>query len=480
MLFVAKKASHNANNSTFFTGNRNIPWKLAALAMITTPISGVTFISVPGMVMGKGFTYIQMCLGFVVGYFIIALILVPLFYKRQIISIYGFLKHRFGISTYKTGAWLFLVSKILGIGVRFLVVCVMLQILVFEPFHIPFFINVVITMSLIWFSTVTGGVKSVIWTDTLKSICLLSSIVLTIFFISKELNLSIIDIPEKIINHHSFYIFNFDSSDSTYFWKQFLAGIFLVVAMTGLDQDMMQHTLAVKNSKGSKKNLITSGIIQFFVMLLFLSLGTLLLMYAEAHSIQLPERSDDVFATIAFHSEIPLIVGFLFVLGLISSSYSSVGSALTSLTTSYTIDILEGNNIKNEELLKKKRIIIHTIMACIMMAVIIFFYYLNKQDAISAVYTLASYTYGPILGLFAFGIFSRRRIAGKWIPIVCVLSPVISWIIQWAFNNYLSYSIGFELLLINAAITILGLYMIPKQNKEIKYDLPSQIITSKN
>lgn len=469
---IARFASRGADNSTFFTGNRNIAWQLAALAMITTPISGVTFISVPGMVVGKGFTYLQMCLGFVVGYFLIAWVLIPLFYKRNIISIYGFLEHRYGTSTYKTGAWLFLISKILGMAVRFLVVCIVLQMLVFSPFGVPFAINVILTMFLIWLITVTGGVKSVIWTDTVKSLCLITSILLCIYFISRELGLDWSNTLTAVSRHHSSYIFNFDNpAESSYFWKQFLAGIFLVVAMTGLDQDMMQHTLAVRNSNGSRKNLFVSGIMQFFVMVLFLSLGALLIMYAESREIPMPERSDDLFATVAFHSRMPLIVGVLFILGLISSSYSSVGSALTSLTTSFTVDILDGGKIKDEHILKRKRIGVHSIMALIMIGVIILFYYINEQDAISAVYTLASYTYGPILGLFIFGIFSKRRIENKWIPVVCLAAPLLAWSIQWMCRELYSYGTGYELLLINAFLTILGLTSLPKEKTQDNYEI---------
>lgn len=460
-------------------GNRNIAWQLAALAMITTPISGVTFISVPGMVVKKGFTYLQMCIGFVVGYFIIAWFLIPLFYKRQVVSIYSFLEQRFGNSTYKTGAWLFLISKIMGMGVRFLVVCAVLQVLVFEPLHIPFVINVFITIFLIWVCTVSGGVKSVIWTDTVKSLCLIGSLLLCIYFLTGEIGISLKNLSNRIGADNNFQIFNFDSpSEASYFWKQFLAGVFLVIAMTGLDQDMMQHTLAVSNSKGSRKNLYVSGIVQFFVMVMFLSLGALLIMYAESKSIEFPEKSDDLFALVAFHSEMPLIVGILFILGLISSSYSSVGSALTSLTTSYTIDILDGAKIKDQNVLKRKRIGVHSSMAAIMIGIILLFYYLNEQDAISAVYTLASYTYGPILGLFVFGMFSKRKIENRLIPYVCLFAPLLSWLIQWISANYYAYSIGFELLLINALLTITGLVMLPKENIKVEYETLQDKLTT--
>ena len=405
LLLVAHLTSKGATNSTYFTGNRNMAWPIVALAMITAPISGLTFISVPGMVATKGFAYLQMCMGFVVGYFLIGWVLVPLFYRHKIVSIYSFLEKRFSTSTYKTGAWLFLVSEVLGIGVRFMVVCIVLQMLVFEPLGLPFEANVVVTMFLIWLYTANGGVKSVIWSDTIKSVCLLVSIGIVFYFLARELNLTWSEIPQTIASHPASRIFHFDDPmESSFFWKQFLTGVFIVVAMTGLDQDMMQRILACKDYKGSRKNLAVSGVMQFFVISLFLALGTLMILFIEKQNIIMPDKTDDIFATVAFHSEMPLIVSVIFILGLVSASYSSVGSALTSLTTSFTIDILEGNKKYNEIELKKKRKMTHAMMAFIMAVVIILCYHLNEQDGISALFTLASYTYGPILGLFIFGL----------------------------------------------------------------------------
>ena len=444
-------------------------WPIVAMAMMTAPISGLTFISVPGMVVTKGYGYLQMCMGFVVGYFLIGWFLVPLFYKHNIISIYSFLENRFGISTYKTGAWLFLISEILGIGVRFMVVCTVLQLLVFAPLNLPFVLNVGITMILIWFYTAKGGVKSVIWSDLIKSIILIGSVIICFIFISKELNLTISNLPAEISAHSSSRIFHFDDiTDSSYFWKQFITGIFLVIAMTGLDQDLMQRILACKDYKGSRKNLAVSGIMQFFVIALFLVLGTLLTMYMVKYNIPMPNKTDDIFATVAFHQALPEIVGILFVLGLVSSSYSSVGSALTSLTTSFTVDILEGTKKYNEEVLKRKRKLVHAVMAILMGIVIIGSYHLNNQDAISALFTLASYTYGPILGLFAFGIFSHRKVETKFIPFICISSPFISWIFSYCIKTYMGYNTGYEIFLFNALFTFIGLYLLPKEAP--KYD----------
>lgn len=458
LLLVSHFTSRGANNHTYFTGNRNMAWPIVALAMITAPISGLTFISVPGMVATKGYGYLQMCLGFVVGYFIIGWILVPLFYRHKIISIYSFLDSRFGKEAYKTGAWLFLISEILGIGVRFMVVCIVLQMLVFAPLELPFALNVITTMFLIWFYTARGGVKSVIWSDTVKSICLITSVVICFYFITDSLGYSIYEIPSVISSHDTSKIFNFeDAMDSSYFWKQFLTGIFLVVAMTGLDQDMMQRILACKDPQGSRKNLAVSGVMQFIVISMFLCLGTLMMIYMERFGIEMPDKTDDIFATVAYHEAMPIIVSVLFILGLTSASYSSVGSALTSLTTSYTVDILEGHTKYDDITLKKKRKVVHAVMALVMAVVILACYYLNRQDAISSLFTLASYTYGPILGLFIFGIFTKRKIQTKLVAAICIGAPVISWLISLALEYFLDYHSGYEIFFLNTLFTLLGL-----------------------
>lgn len=462
LLLVAHFTSKGADNHTYFTGNRNMPWPLVALAMITAPISGLTFISVPGMVVTKGFAYLQMCMGFVVGYFIIGWILVPLFYKHKIISIYSFLENRFGKSTYKTGAWLFLISEVLGIGVRFMVVCIVLQLLVFSPLHLPFALNVAVTMFLIWLYTANGGVKSVIWSDSLKSLCLLTCVGLCFFLIARELNLSLESITTVIRDHPNSRVFHFDDVwDSSFFWKQFLTGVFIVVAMTGLDQDMMQRILACKDYKGSRKNLAVSGILQFIVISMFLALGILLMLYAEQKSISIPAKTDDLFALVAYNSDMPMIVSVLFILGLVSASYSSVGSALTSLTTSYTVDILEATKKYDENTIKKKRKKVHAAMALLMGIVILGTYYLNHQDAITALFTLASYTYGPILGLFIFGVYTKRNISSKYVAWVCIAAPVISWIISRGAFYFFDYSFGFEIFLLNTLLTLGGLFLLP-------------------
>lgn len=460
-LALSYVTSRGADNATFFTGRRKMSWPLVALAMIGAPITGVTFISVPGMVINKGFSYLQMGIGFIIGYLIIAFVLIPIYYKLNIISIYEFLQKRFGQASYKTGAWLFFVSKILGISIRFLIVCLMLQLLVFDPLGIPFIFSALSGLALVWLSTYKGGVKSVIWGDTLKSICLISTIILCLYFLFDNLGFPVSELSGKIMNSDTSRIFFFDNpSDGKYFWKQLIAGIFIVIAMTGLDQDMMQRTLACKNAKDAKKNLVTSSIMQVVVITMLLVLGCLMVMYMEAKDISLPEKSDNLFATVAFHQDMPVIIGCLFILGIIAATCSSVGSALTAMTTTVTVDLLEADKKEKDEQLKIKRKRIHTLISILIAFFVVCFYYINNNDAISTVYTLISFTDGPILGLFLFGIITKKPVADKWLPAVCIAAPVISWIIQWGARYFFQYEISFELLIINAGITFFSLTLI--------------------
>lgn len=461
LLAISYFASRGSDNKTFFTGNRRAPWPVVAFAMVGAAISGVTFISVPGMVVGKGYAYLQMVLGFIVGYMLIAFVLVPLFYRRNLISIYGYLEERFGRSTYRTGAWFFFISKMLGAAVRFFVVCAVLQLLVFGPLHIPFEFNVIVTIALIWLYTVQGGVKTLIWTDTLKSFCLIMSVVLCIYFVATNLGFSFGEMVSAISDHPTSRMFFFDNPrEGTYFWKQFIAGVFMAIATNGLDQDMMQRNLACRDSRQSQKNMIVSGITQFFVIALFLLLGTLMVIFLDRNGIALPEKTDDIFGMVATHSAMPAIVGILFILGLVAAAYSAAGSALTSLTTSFTVDILQAHKSKDEKRVTRTRKAVHVIMSVIMGGVIVAFYYLSDQDAISAVYTLASYTYGPILGLFVYGMFWRKPVHDRLVPLVCILAPCLSWLVQWGLRRMFDYETSFELLIINALITMIGLRLL--------------------
>lgn len=464
--WLSSKSSKGADNQGFFTGGRKTPWWIVAIAMIGAPMSGVTYVSVPGMV-GLGGTamgYMQMVLGFFVGYLLIAFVLTPVFFKMNIVSIYQYLEDRFGVASHKTGAWFFFISKILGAAVRLYLVCVTLQLMVFEPLGLPFVLNVAISIAIVLLYTFRGGVKSVIWNDTLKTVCMVVSIILAIVFIAKDLGLDFKGVEDAILSSGYSRMFFFDDvNHPEYFWKQFLSGILLVVAMTGLDQDLMQRTLASRNQKDSRKNLITSGLLQIPVIFMFLCLGALLYIYAAQRGIT--ETGDILFPAVATGGGLPLAVGILFVIGLVSCAYSAGGSALTALTTSFTVDIL-GVKGKTEDQVSRTRKRIHLLMALLMGVVIIVFHLLNTKSAIDAVYKLASYTYGPILGMFAFGIFVRRKVKDRWVPLVAVAAPLVCLLLQANSERLLGgYKFSYELILINAGLTFLGLCLLMKSKK---------------
>lgn len=463
LLFgVSWWAGRGSNNAEFFNGGRKQKWYMVAFATVGSMISGVTFVSVPGMVAASGYGYLQMIAGFVVGQLLIAYVLVPLFYRMNLTSIYQYLEERFGITTYKTGAWFFFVSKMLGAAVRFYLVCLTLQLLVFEPFGLPFGLNVFISMALVWLYTAQGGVKSIIWADMLKSACLIISVILSIWYIAKDLGFDFGGLCGTIWNAHDFMFLD-DVNEPQFFWKQFLAGIFTMIATNGLDQDMMQRNLSCRNSKDAQKNMITSGLMQFPVIALFLFLGTLLYLYAEKHGITAVK--DELFPTVATQGGLPLIVGILFIIGLVAAAYNAAGSALTALTTSFTIDILHAKD-RAEEALKALRKKVHIILTIVMGLVIIVFGIFNNTSVIDAVYKLASYTYGPILGLFTFGIFTKLQVRDKLLPIVAIIAPVICFILDKNSVAWFGgYKFSYELLIMNAAFTFIGMLLISKGKK---------------
>lgn len=461
MFTVSWISSRESSNAGFFTGARKTPWWIAAIAMVGAPMSGVTFVSVPGMVgvNGTAMGYMQMCLGFFVGYLIIAFVLVPVFYKMNMASIYQYLDTRFGMSAHKTGAWFFFISKMLGASVRLFLVCVTLQLMVFEPLRLPFLLNVLITMGIVLVYTFRGGVKSVIWTDVLKTICMITAIVLGIVFIAKNLGLDFSGLVQTVRESPYSKVFFFDDvNHPEYFWKQFLAGIFTVVAMTGLDQDLMQRTLSCKDYRNAQKNLVTSGLMQIPVIFLFLCLGALLYIFASAKG--LSQVGDTLFPAVATSGLLPGIVGVMFVVGLVSCAFSAGGSALTALTTSFTVDII-GTAGKSEEEVTTVRKRVHLTMALLMGVCIFIFHLLNTQSSIDAVYKLASYTYGPILGMFAFGLLTRRKVRDKWVPVVAVIAPILCFILQTNSVRWFGgYQFSYELLLFNALFTFLGLCLL--------------------
>ena len=456
-------SGRRADNAGFFVGNRRSPWYVVAFAMIGASISGVTFVSVPGMVAASGFSYMQMVLGFVAGQLVIAFVLTPLFYRMELVSIYGYLEKRFGVSAYRTGAWFFFVSKMLGAAVRLYLVCAVLQLLVFGPWGVPFAVNVLFSILVVWLYTFRGGVKSLVWTDSLKTFCLVMSLFLTIYYIADGLHLDWAGLLATVDGSPMSQVFFFeDANDGRYFFKQFLAGAFTMVAMNGLDQDMMQRNLSCRNYRDSQKNMMVSILLQSVVILLFLVLGVLLYVYAEREGIPLPAKSDDLFPMIATGGYFPVAVGVLFVVGLVSSAYSAAGSALTALTTSFSVDILRVGQYASERQAVRTRKRVHVGMAVVMGITILLFNALNSTSVIDAVYTLASYTYGPILGLFAFGLAVPLRVRDRFVPVVCIAAPVICYFVQRALLVHFGYTMSFELLLLNAAVTFVGLLLLSK------------------
>ena len=464
MFLISYLTGRKADNAGFFSGNRSSNWLLVAMSTIGAAISGVTFVSVPGMVATSGWAYMQMVLGFTVGQFLIAYVLIPLYYKLNLTSIYQYLQQRFGMSTYKSGAWLFFVSKILGASVRLFVVSEVLQLLVFDKLAVPvpFWVNAIITVLIVYLCTFKGGVKSLIWTDLLKTCCLILSVALSIYFVLRA-GVNIDGWSSSDMTR----VFFFDNpKEGTYFWKQFLAGIFLVIATTGLDQDLMQRTLSCKNPRESQKNIIVGALMQIIVIGLFLFLGYLLYTYAAqtgvAEVAQL--KGDDVFPFLATGNYFPVIVGVLFIIGFIAAAYSAAGGALTALTTSFTVDIL---NKENDAKLTKVRTLVHIGMAILMAVCIYAIHLLNDESVIQTVYKVASYTYGPLLGMFCFGIFTKKQVRDRWIPLVVVLAPIITWVIdvnsvEW-FNGYV---FSHERLILNALLTFIGMICLMKKSKK--------------
>ena len=439
-----------SKNKDFFA-TRSTSWWMVALAMIGSCFSGVTFVSVPGMVASAGFGYLQMCLGFFLGYLVIAFVLTPLYFKLGVVSIYQYLEQRFGLSSYKTGAWFFFISKMLGASVRFFLLCATLQLLLFEGLGVPFWVTVVVAVFLIWLYTFRGGVKSVIWVDMVKTLCMLVTVVLCLVLIGREVG---------VFDKSMARVFWFDDvNHPQFFFKQLLGGLFTVIATTGLDQDMMQRTLACKNVKDSQKNLVVSSVLQIVAIAMFLILGVYLYQFAALHGIE--ARGDALFPEVACSSFLPPIVGVLFIIGLIAAGFPAGGSALTALTTSFTVDILGGLKRADPDRLRKW---VHIGMAVLMALCIVLFSVLNSTSTIDAVYRLASYTYGPLLGLFCFGILSKKAVRDRWVPLVCVLAPALCLVLdlnsQAWFNGY---HFSYELLLLNAGFTALGLLLLRKK-----------------
>lgn len=468
LIAISYATGRKSDNHTFFTGNKKSPWYVVAFGMVGASLSGVTFISVPGWVGSSQFSYLQMVLGYLLGYFVIANILLPVYYRLNLTSIYTYLDQRFGPVSYKTGASFFLFSRIIGASFRLYLVANVLQLTIFNSWGIPFWVTVILTILLIWLYTFKGGIKTIVWTDTLQTLFMLLAAGFTVYFITDAMHWSFTDMVHEIKSSEYSRVFFFDDINSKqHFVKQFLSGAFITIVMTGLDQDMMQKNLTCRNLKEAKKNMYWYGSAFIPANLLFMSLGVLLLLFAKHQGITLPEKADDIFPMIATQGFLKPIVSVFFILGLIAAAYSSADSALTSLTTSFTVDILEIQKKRWSNQRKTKvRKIVHVFISMLLALVILLFGALNNDSVISSLFKFAGYTYGPLLGLYAFGLFTKYNVKDNYVWIISVLAPLICiWLSLYSELILWGYKIGFELLIYNGLITFIGLYLIRKRNK---------------
>jgi len=460
LMLVSFFTSKGANNDAFFIGGNKSSWYLVAFGMIGASLSGVTFISVPGWVASSNFSYMQMVLGYFFGYVVVALVLMPLYYRLNLTSIYSYLEDRFGFYSYKTGAAFFLLSRTIGAAFRLFLVAQVLQYLVFEQWGVPFFVTVAITILLIWLYTFKGGIKTIVWTDSLQTLFMLISVGVSIYFISSELDLGFSEMVIKVSESDYSQVFFFDDwNDKRHFVKQFFSGMFITIVMTGLDQDMMQKNLSCKNIKEGQKNMFSFSLVLIVVNLVFLVLGALLFIYANQKGISIPDKVDNLFPEIA-SQHLPTFAGIFFILGLIAAAYSSADSALTALTTSVCIDFLDIKN-KKESLKIRIRKQVHVIVSLVLFIVILIFNVINDESVISALFKAAGYTYGPLLGLYGFGLMTKRKVKDNLVPLICILSPIISFLLNQNSESWFNgYQFGFEILIYNGLLTFIGLFII--------------------
>lgn len=454
MLFSRVTARHGDNNQTFFRANRRSPWYMVAFGMIGASISGITFVSVPGMTMFTGMTYVQMCIGFILGYFAVAFVLLPVYYRLNLTTIYTYLKERFGMKSYKTGAWFFLISKMTGAAVRFYVVCIILQRFVLDAIGVPFALTVVAMVALIWLYTRRGGIKTLVWTDTFQTTCMFAALILIIYNVMGQLGMSATDAVKAIAtDEHSRMFVMDDWISKQNFWKQFLSGAFVVIVMTGLDQDMMQKNLTCRTLREAQKDMCTYGFAFVPANILFMALGVLLMQLAQKDGIALPASGDELLPMFAATGRLGSTVVVLFTIGIVAASFSSADSALTALTTSYCVDIRQR---EGDEQLRRRA---HIGIAVVFGLFIMLFKTLNSTSVIDAIYILCSYTYGPLLGLFAFGLFTRRKPCDKLVPYIAVASPIVCFALEKTAMQCWGYKFGYELLMINGLLTFMGLYV---------------------
>jgi Na+/proline symporter len=482
LIGIAWYTSRNDDsNEGFFTAHRSLPWYVVAYAMIGTSISGVTFISIPGKVgaggLNQSFSYMQMVFGYLAGYLFIATVLMPLYYRLQLTSIYGYLEQRFGSSAYKTGAGFFILSRTLGSAARMYLAAVVLQALVFGPLGVPFVVTVIGMLALIYLYTYKGGLKTIIWTDTIMTTFFLLALVVTVFAIGSALHLGPIDLFGEVMQGRFGKMFFFDNfaTDPNHFIKQFVSGALIAIAMTGLDQDLMQKNLACKNIGEAQKNMFWFCVVIVIINFLFLTLGALLYMYASTYGIELPAKSDQLYALIAF-KYLPAFAAIFFILGLIGSTYASSDSALTALTTSFCIDFLQfekrskaaQGDLKIEKRLKRERTLTHLGFSVAFLLLILLLHKWNDDAVINLIFRIAGYTYGPLLGLFMFGLFTKIPIRDKYIPIVCIAAPFITYQLESFAKLELKADLGFLIILINGLITFVGLLLLIDTFKSAK------------
>jgi len=458
--------ARKATNRSFFIGNKTSPWFVVSYGMIGASLSGVTFMSVPGWVGETQFSYFLVVAGYLLGYAVIALVLLPLYYRLNLTSIYTYLESRFGYWSHKTGAFYFLLSRVIGASFRMFLVVNVLQIFVFDAWHIPFRLTVLIFIVLILLYTYKGGIKTIIWTDTVQTTFMLLAVLLSVYLISRNMNLSLTGLFHRAVEHGYTRIFNADWSDRRFFIKQFFSGMFITIVMTGLDQEMMQKNLSCRNLKDAQKNMFTFSGVLVLVNFIFLFLGATLFLFAEYKGISLPSRSDDLFPIIAINYLGP-VAGLVFIIGLISAAYPSADGALTSLTTSFCIDFIGLPKKENISEKKKERIryMVHIAFAIILLTVIIIFRAINDRAVIDKLFTVAGYTYGPLLGLYSFGLFSRKPVRDKLVPVIALVSPCICYLLSsYSVLIFNGYKFGFELLILNGFITFAGLLLVSRKN----------------
>jgi Na+/proline symporter len=465
LITISWYTSKGADTNTFFTANRQSPWYLVAFGMIGASLSGVTFISVPGQVGKTGLGYFQIVLGYLVGYWAIMYILMPLYYRLNVVSIYTYLEQRFGTWAYKTGAFFFLVSRSVGSALRLFIAATVLQLFLFDAWHVPFIVTVATTIVLIWVYTFKGGIKTIVYTDTFQTFFLIAAVIVAVWQISSQLDLSTADLFSILSESEYSKMFYLDDPNSTlWFPKQFIGGAFIALTMTGMDQEIMQKNLTCKNVGEAQKNMFWFSLTLVVVNLLFLFLGALLYIYSTAKGIPLPASSDDLFPLLA-RDHLGLVAGVFFLLGIIASSYASADSALAGLTTSFCIDFLNFRS-KPEGVKRRQKFYVHLSFSFLFLIIIVVFREINERSVIDAVLQIAGYTYGPLLGLFAFGLTNKRSVNGPAVPAIAVVAPLICWFVasntpQW-FNGY---KIGIEVLLLNGLLVYAGLYLFSSSKK---------------